>query len=317
MSEFDTGATPLLSVVRHDEAPGEQAQARRIFERNASMAQIHGEDRRAFYAAMAAQTAFAEGVSAEPVRAGGVRGWWLRPVASDAVSALFFVHGGGYHLGDARSYLGFASQLAALTRRAVFSVDYALAPEARFPAAFEDVAKARDWFLTQGFERYAAVGDSAGGGLVLAMADQSAPDPRLASIVAFSPWTDLSNSGAAFRDPLTVDPVFKPAVLDGLAKSYLGDASPLDPRASPLFGALKGLPPIHVQVGGNEILRDDSFRLARRAAQNGTRVRLDVFDSMYHVFQRDVGSLKTARTALNIAAEFIQNAWNVSTHDQA
>ncbi|MDE2357638.1 MAG: alpha/beta hydrolase, partial [Alphaproteobacteria bacterium] len=208
---------------------------------------------------------------------------------------------------DARSYLGFASQLAARTGRAVFSVDYALAPERRFPAAFDDVMAARAWFLSQGVERYAAVGDSAGGGLVLAMADHSAPDARLEAIVAFSPWTDLSNSGASFGDPTTRDPVFQPAVLKGLAQSYLDGANPKDPRASPLFGALKALPPIHVQVGEDELLRDDAVRLAERAARNGATVRLDVFEGMYHVFQRDVGALKTAESALEVAARFIDD----------
>ncbi len=309
MHDFNPGDVARPSVIRHALSPGEGEQVLRIFQRNASLAQLHPEDRRAFYAAMASQALMADGVGVEPVRDGAVRGWWLRPAAYDPGSALFFVHGGGYHLGDARSYLGFASQLAARTGRAVFSVDYALAPERRFPAAFDDVMRARAWFLSQGVERYAAVGDSAGGGLVLAMADHTAPDDRLEAIVVFSPWTDLSNSGASFGDPTTRDPVFQPAVLRGLAQSYLGGANPRDPRASPLFGALNALPPIHVQVGEDELLRDDAVRLAERAARHGATVRLDVFEGMYHVFQRDVGDLKTAETALEIAARFIDDPY--------
>ncbi len=306
MPEFSQGDVARPSVVRHALPPGEGEQARRIFQRNASLAQLHPDDRRAFYAAMASQAPMADGVAAEPVLDGDVRGWWLRPAAHDPGSALFFVHGGGYHLGDARSYLGFASQLAARTGRAVFNVDYALAPERRFPAAFVDVIKARAWFLSQGVQRYAAVGDSAGGGLVLAMADQMAPDERLGAIVVFSPWTDLSNGGMSFSDPATRDPVFQPAILKGLAKAYLDGANPRDPRASPLFGALNALPPINVQVGEDELLLDDSVRLAEQAARSGAKVRLDVFEGMYHVFQRDVGALKTAEAALEIAARFIE-----------
>ena len=305
MPDFQRGDVAHPTLIRHALAPGEDEQARRIFQRNASLAQLHPENRRAFYAVMASQTPMADSVGVEPVRDGVVRGYWLRPAVPDPSSALFFVHGGGYHLGDARSYLGFASQLAARTGRAVFSVDYALAPERRFPAAFDDVMRARAWFLSQGVERYAALGDSAGGGLVLAMADHTAPDDRLVAIVVFSPWTDLSNSGTSFGDPATRDPVFQPAILQGLAQSYLDGANPRDPRASPLFGTLESLPPINVQVGEDELLRDDSVRLAEKAAKHGTRVRLDVFEGMYHVFQRDMGSLETAEVALEIAAEFI------------
>ncbi len=305
MPDLNRGDVMRPRIVRHALTPGEGEQVSRIFERNASLAQLHPDDRRAFYAAMASQAPMADGVAAEPVSDGAVRGWWLRPTAHDPGSALFFVHGGGYHLGDARSYLGFASQIAARTGRAVFSVDYALAPERRFPAAFDDVIRTRAWFLSQGVERYGALGDSAGGGLVLAMADHTAPDDRLVAIVVFSPWTDLSNSGTSFGDPATRDPVFQPAILQGLAQSYLDGANPRDPRASPLFGTLESLPPINVQVGEDELLRDDSVRLAEKAAKHGTRVRLDVFEGMYHVFQRDMGSLETAEVALEIAAEFI------------
>ena len=309
MSEIRPAKSVGPLIIRHALQPGEAEQALRIGQRNAVLAQLHGEDRRAFYAAMAAQAPFAGSVSAEPVNVDIARGWWLRPTSPDPDSAILFVHGGGYHLGDARSYLGFASQLAALTGRTVFSADYPLAPEARFPAAFDAVQKTREWVMSKGFKQYAAVGDSAGGGLVLAMADQSAPDMRPASIVVFSPWTDLSNNGVSFTDPTTYDPVFKPAVLQGLAGLYLDGASPADPRASPLFGALRAMPPINVQVGEDELLRDDSVRLAKRAAAHGAVVRLDLFEGMYHVFQRDVGILKTASTALEIAARFIDEHW--------
>lgn len=305
MSLDPQGDTARPTILHHALAPGEADQADRLFRRNASLLALFPNDRWAFYAALAAQAPFAEGVAAEPVRDGGVRGWWLRPVGADPAVAVFFVHGGGYHLGDARSYLGFASQIASRTGRAVFSVDYALAPEHRFPAAFDEIVEAHAWFRSQGVRSYAAVGDSAGGGLVLSMAQHAAPDDRLTALVLFSPWTDLSVSGTSARDPATRDPVFQPGVLEGLARSYLGGADPHDSRASPLFGALDALPPMLIQVGTEELLLDDSRRLAEQAARRGAVVRLDVFEGLYHVFQRDVGTLKTAGTALDIAAKFI------------
>lgn len=305
MSNVQTTKLAVPKVVNHALQAGEQAQADRIFRRNASLAQLYPEDRRTFYATMAAQAPLADGVSVEPVLNDDACGWWIRPTSPDPKAAIFFVHGGGYHLGDAKSYLGFASQIAVMTNRVVFSVDYALAPEQKFPAAYEDVRKARDWFVSQGFEEYSAIGDSAGGGLVLTIARDVSAGSKLASMVVFSPWTDLSNSGSAFRDPNTIDPIFQPTVIEGLAKSYLDGADPHDPKASPLFGTAAGLPAINVQVGSHEILLDDSVRYAHLAASDGVDVRLDIFEGMYHVFQRDVGTLQTARTALEIAAQFI------------
>lgn len=310
MSYLETVTTTSPEIIHHPLLPGEREQTERIFRRNALLADLYPEDRRTAYAAMAGQTPIADGVSIEPVSHERARGWWVRPAAPERDKAIFFVHGGGYHLGDARSYLGFASQIAALTDCAVFSVDYALAPEHRFPAACNDVLRARNWFVSQGFAQYSAIGDSAGGGLVLATANGTGNGARLASAVVFSPWTDLANSGPSFRDPSTRDPVFLPAVIEGLASSYLGGENALDPRASPLYGVVEGHAPVNVQVGSNELLLDDSVRYAQTAASNGVEVRLDIFEGLYHVFQRDVGTLKTARTALEMSTRFVAENWD-------
>ena len=135
--------------------------------------------------------------------------------------------------------------------------------------------------------------------------------PKLTSIVAFSPWTDLTNSGPSFRDPATRDPVFTQDIIDGLAHSYLNGHNPRDPDASPLYGIPERLPPIYIQVGSDEILRDDSTRYAHQAATQGADVRLDIYEDMHHVFQRDVGVLDTARVALERAASFITASWSV------
>lgn len=310
MHSNDTTRNTTLATRRHALQARDREQQERIFRRNALLTELYPDDRRMAYAAMAAQAPLAEGVSIEPVTSAGVRGWWIRPDDSLPEKAIFFVHGGGYHLGDARSYLGFASQIAAATRCAVFSVDYGLAPEHHFPVAYDDVQRALAWFVVQGMSEYVAVGDSAGGGLILATTSQRPTGAAtLSSIVVFSPWTDLGNSGPSFRDPATRDPIFKPAVLDTLASSYLHGASALDPRASPLFGMADPLPPLYIQVGTDEILLDDSTRYAHRAAATGTNVRLDVFEGMHHVFQRDIGVLSTARVALDQAASFISASW--------
>ncbi|OCX71374.1 hypothetical protein A6M27_02125 [Acidithiobacillus thiooxidans] len=292
--------------------PGDDIRQQLLFRRNALLNELYPHDRRLAYAAMAAQTPLADGVLIEPVTTEDVRGWWIRPHQALPRRAIFFVHGGGYHLGDAKAYIGFVSQIAALTRCAVFSVDYALAPQHRFPAAINDVRSAQRWFATQNVSEYAAVGDSAGGGLILAMAGRAtSAGPKLTSIVAFSPWTDLTNSGPSFRDPSTRDLVFTQDVINGLAHSYLNGHNPRDPDASPLYGIPERLPPIYIQVGSDELLRDDSTRYAHQAAAKGAVVTLDIYEGMHHVFQRDVGVLDTARVALERAASFISASWSV------
>ncbi|WP_329740403.1 alpha/beta hydrolase [Dyella sp. A6] len=300
-----------LELHRHALRDGESDQQARIFQRNALLDALYPANRRLMYAAMSAQAPLADGVSIEPVHTPEVRGWWVRPENPLPRKTIFYVHGGGYHLGDARSYLNFVSHIAVKTRCAVFCVDYALAPEHRFPAAYDDVRRALSWFVDQDAAEYVAMGDSAGGGLVLATIDQQpVSGAALTSVVVYSPWTDLSNSGASFIDPGTHDPVFVPAVLKGLASSYLDGANALDPRASPLFGIPSQLPPLYIQVGSDELLLDDSLRYADGAAAKGHAVRLDIFDGMYHVFQRDVGVLDTASVALAQAAAFITASWS-------
>lgn len=139
MHSDDTTRNNTLVTRRHALQARDHAQQERIFRRSALLVELYPDDRRMAYVAMAAQAPLAEGVSIEPVTTVGVREWWIRADDSLPEKAIFFVHGGGYHVGDAASYLGFASQIVAATRCAVFSVNYGLAPEHRFPVAHEDV----------------------------------------------------------------------------------------------------------------------------------------------------------------------------------
>lgn len=299
----------LFRTVRHPLAAGEHERQERLFKRNAALAAQFGSDRRGFYAAMAALTPCAAGVTFAAVTEEEVAGWWATPDVARKDRAILFIHGGGYHLGDAASYRGFGSHIAALTRCPVFLMDYPLAPEHRFPAAYDAAIRARDWIARSGVERIALVGDSAGGGLALALQGVPMSNSRLAGICVFSPWTDLALTGKSFADPSTHDPVFKPEVLAGLARSYLGGANPRDGRASPLFSIPDDLAPLYIQVGSDELLLDDSQSYAQLAAQKGGEVRLDVFEGMHHVFQRDVGAIETAAVALGLAAHFINEHW--------
>ena len=172
--------------------------------------------RREAYDAMTAFTPIADSVEFERVDDADVHGLWIRPAGAPAGRAILYVHGGAYMLGSAEGYRGFVSQIAARTGVAVFSLDYPLAPEQPFPAAYDAAVSARRWLGVQGVEQVALVGDSCGAGLVLAtLTLPVAGSPGVACVVAFSPWSDLALTGASITSPETHDPIFQPPVLQG------------------------------------------------------------------------------------------------------
>lgn len=292
---------------RHPLSPDDRRAAQALLAANASHFATFGGPLRAAYDAMTAQTPIAPDVVAEEVGAGVVRGWWLRPRAARADRAILFLHGGAYMLGSAQGYRGFASQVAARTGVATFVPDYPLAPEQPFPAAVEATLAARCWLQAQGIVDIALVGDSAGGALALGAVSN---DPAgVAAVAVFSPWVDLTLSGASMLSPDTVDPVFRRTQLADAAATYLNGAAADDGRASPLFALPDRLPPLAIQVGTDELLFDDARRYAAAAAARGGTVQFDIYDGMHHVFQRSTRELASARAALDAAAGFIDAHW--------
>lgn len=246
-----------------------------------------------------------------------VRGWWVRPAGvkhAEPTQAILYLHGGGYVLGSAKAYRGFASQLASRTGVAVLVLDYPLAPEATLPVAPTTALAAWHWLVQQGFEKIAIVGDSAGGGLslvTLAELTKLSGTTRPVAGAVFSPWTDLAFTGASMTDPDVIDPLIGFEYLQGCARKYLGQAfCEFDPLASPLYGDVHDLPPLFIQVGSDERLRDDSTRYAQRAADAGVSVELEVWNGMHHVFQLDVAHLESSRNALDRVARFLVNAFH-------
>ncbi|NLS00489.1 alpha/beta hydrolase [Rhizobium sp. P38BS-XIX] len=266
---------------------------------------------RDIYDTFVSATPIAVGVSFEPVITEAVHGWWVRPESSQTGSALLFLHGGGYVQGRAKAYRGLVSQIVARTQIPALVIDYPLAPEATLPAAPHAALAAWNWLLSQGFERVAVVGDSAGGGLSLVtIASLSQRDGGIKPLcgVVFSPWTDLAFTGRSMTDPDVVDPLIGYDYLQDCATKYVGTMSPDSPLASPLHGDLGGLPPILIQVGTDEKLLDDSRQYEDRAAAAGVPVRLEIWEGMHHVFQLDIAHLESSRLALDRAAAFLRNA---------
>ena len=267
-------------------------------------------DQRETYDTLITRTPIADGVTLEAIDRDGVSGWWVRPTGAPADRAILFLHGGAYMLGSAKAYRGLASQVAVRAGVAAFVADYPLAPEHVFPAATEAAAVLRRWLGRQGVSQVALVGDSAGGGLALSvLGDTATTSPAIASIAVFSPWLDLAMTGASFASPDIHDPIFQPEMLAGPAGAYLAGADPRDGRASPLYDVPEVVPPLLIQVGGDEILLDDARRYAQAAADKGGEVRLDIFEGLHHVFQGATRDLPAARRALDAVAAFLNRHW--------
>jgi acetyl esterase/lipase len=260
---------------------------------------------RAVYDRFTAATPVAEGVAVEHVTTDPGPGVWVRPADAAPDRALLFLHGGGYGLGSPSAYIGLVSQIAVRAHVATFALDYPLAPESRLPDAL-DLASATLSRLSATHAAVAIAGESAGGGLTLATAARAvAEGTDVTAAAVFSPWTDLSLSGASVRENAIGDPLLDPAYLRTSASAYLGSAAAEDPRASPLFGVMNGLPPLLIQVGSDEILLDDSRRFAEAVENVGGTVRLEVWEGMHHVFQLNIEQLRSARMALDDACEFL------------
>lgn len=278
-----------------------------------------GAEGRAAFDELMEKTPAADGVTYQAATLGGISGWWCRPANTEGGVAILYLHGGAYVLGSALAYRHFAGQIAARAGAPAFVADYGLAPERPFPAATDDAGMAYRALVSAGFSRLAIAGDSAGGGMALAMASElteAARDgalPRPAAVVALSPWTDLALAGDSMTARAMHDPLLTRDALEKARHLYLGGFYAKDPRASPLYGDLTDLPPVLLHVGEDEILLDDSRRYADRTAQSGSPAELHEWQGMVHVFPASLTLLSAAREALDITGEFLRR--NLDTFD--
>ena len=246
-------------------------------------------------------------VDVAPGEVNGVSGWWCRPANARQDARLLYLHGGAYLLGTAEAYLNQVSHYAHGTRTQTFIPDYSLAPERPFPAAVDDTWRV---YLELGKQasHLIVAGDSAGGGLALAVLARAASQsgaPQACGAALMSPWVDLTLGGASMQMRAEVDPIFTPEVLRAFVDAYVKPECRKDPAASPLFGTAVGLPPLRIDVGNDEILLDDSTRYTEHARAAGVSVTLDIWEGMPHSFQSGVGRLQAADLAMRAAAQFL------------
>ncbi len=198
---------------------------------------------------------------------------------------IVYCHGGGFIVGGLVSHGPFCARLAQASGGAVLFVDYRLAPEHPFPAAFEDAWAGWRHVADRAGPLWLA-GDSAGGGLALAIAQRAvAEGGRVPErLLLISPWTDLTLSGASLRENAASDSMLSRGILERMRGDYLQGADAADPRVSPLFGAMAGLPPVRLVYSESEMLRDDGRRLATRLRDAGVAVEARAVAGQPHIF---------------------------------
>jgi epsilon-lactone hydrolase len=251
-----------------------------------------------------------------PTTIGGVGGVEVTIHGADAANVILYFHGGVYVIGSAATSVPLVSDLARRTGARAVTLDYRLAPEHPYPAAVEDARSAYESLLGQGIDpgQIALAGESAGGGLAVAtllvLRDAGMPLPSCAFLM--SPYADLTLSGDTILEKQPVDPILTPAGLRLRVGDYVARANAADPHISPVFGDLRGLPPLLIQVGSHEILLSDAVRLAARAASADVPINLEVTPDVPHVFQGFAAVLEEGDTALNRAAVFLKTQFAVT-----
>jgi monoterpene epsilon-lactone hydrolase len=253
----------------------------------------------------------AEDVMLASVDLGGLPGEWSTAPGSDASRVLLFFHGGGYCSGSILSHRRMVTEAGRAAGVRTLAVAYRLAPEHKFPAAYDDALTAWRFLRKRGFpaNRIAVSGDSAGGGLTISLINrlrETGEDVPACAWLA-SPWTDLAMTGETLVTKDAADPLIHKGYLEELADAYLPSGMDRrDPRVSPLYSDLKGFPPTLVQVGSNETLLSDATRFVAAAGVADVPVTLEIWPHMIHAWPMWNARLADGRAALARAGAFVR-----------
>ncbi|PLT35162.1 alpha/beta hydrolase [Bacillus sp. V5-8f] len=253
-------------------------------------------------------------VKVEKLSVEGIPVEWVAAPNARQDAVFLYLHGGGYIVGSLNTHRDIASKLSRATATRVLVIDYRLAPENPYPAAIEDAVKAYRWVVSSGVspERIIIGGDSAGGGLTMAtlLSLREAGDTLPAAAVLLSPWTDMEGTGESMESRASVDPWLNPEQTRQSPVLYIGSLDPRHPHVSPIYADLKGLPPMIVHVGNDEILLDDSVRLVEKARAAGIDVTFKIWEEMWHVFQQF--PTPEAKQSIDEIGEYVVQKLNTS-----
>ena len=230
-----------------------------------------------------------KGTTVTPTVIGGVPAEDIRPAGVDESRVLLYAHGGGYVIGSARACRTLVAAIGVAADARVISLDYRMGPEHPYPAAVDDALAAYRGLIAQGVDpsRIAIAGDSAGGGLSLAVAlrlrEAGEVPPAVLGLIC--PWPDLTPGSHARRGPAPQEPALSADLLIRFAASYLPSGQdPAEPTISPLFADLAGLPPMVMHSGGDDILASDARELEKRARAAGVDIEHRVYEGLWHDF---------------------------------
>ncbi len=252
-------------------------------------------------------------VEIAPVRIGEMYAEWMKFPQNNVQKVVLYFHGGMYVTGSAESHRPHVVKFVKGSGINALVFDYRLAPEHPFPAALDDALSAYNFLLKEGFKPRNIVfaGDSAGAGLclatLLAMKDKELALPAAAAVL--SPWTDFTLTGQSHKT--NIDKCLSPkGSAENASAFYAGENDRKNPFISPLFGDLKGLPPLHISAGSHEILLDDSARFAEKARVAGVKVTLRVGEGMCHCYPAFGDLFRESKMALDEICNFLKSHAN-------
>jgi epsilon-lactone hydrolase len=246
----------------------------------------------------------------EPITIGDVPAEWSTTPEADARRVVLYLHGGGYMAGSIVSHRYVAVEIGRAAQARTLALEYRLAPEHPYPAQLEDALAAYQYLRDQGLapDGIAIGGDSAGSNLalslLLALRERGLPLPACGWLI--SPWTDLTASGATMQSKASADPMISQPYLLELGQAFAGGKAFADPRISPQFADLAGLPPLLIQVGSDETLLDDAVGLAGRAGAAGVSATLEIWPEMIHAFPMFFPRVAASRQATQRAGAFMR-----------
>ncbi len=262
---------------------------------------------RAFLDKMSGMTASRK--PGQSTEVGGVPAEWQYCVGAEPQRTILYLHGGGYVLGGPDSHRDMVGAIADAAQAKALILDYRLGPETPFPGAVDDAVAAYKALLDDGElpGKIFLAGDSAGGGLTAAalVAIKDAGLPMPAGGVCLSPWADLTFAGRSMHTKALTDAMLSKETLSWMGGLYLAGQDASHPLASPIFADLSGLPPLLIQVGGDEVLLDDALRLHDAAKAAGVDSTLEVWDDMMHVWHLMAKIVPEGKLAIKAMAEFM------------
>ena len=248
-------------------------------------------------------------VKSEPCHINGIQAQWLVPHNHSGRGVILYVHGGGYIAGSIKSHTDLASRIAIACDRRVLIFNYCLAPEHPFPGGLTDVKTVYQWMTATcpNAHPISIVGDSAGAGLALALAAVLLADgqPLPACTVLISPWIDLECKNPSHLQNQAKDPMLSQSTLKKTARLYT-DEDLASPLISPVNNDFKGMSPLLIQAGENEILIDDSKILTEKLKQAGVTVQLEIWEEMFHVWHYFARYLLEGRQAIDHIGDFVK-----------